>query len=166
MEHTMTKSYIPILSRHSGAWRIYLAFAPDAKGRPQGAWDPERCTEPVDRALELLGKPGTLWAHVWSMSEQQFAFTVYPEDRATWEAERDNWRGKAKTMASETSSELAKAMPARMPSGIDVKAARKVLELRKAGLGYVAIETEMGITGKKGFWAWKIVKAVERGAVA
>lgn len=38
---------------------------------------------------------------------------------------------------------------------------KRVLELRARGLGYVDIDANFGIYGKRGWWSWKIVKAAK-----
>jgi hypothetical protein len=118
--------------------------------------------EAHDVSLNLLRvSDGILGTVVWSISEEQFICSYRqgdqnnpapappdPIEEAT--SVQDQRKARALARALESAESIPRA---------DREA---VITLRKAGMGYVAIEKEMGIEGKKGFWAWKIFKAYER----
>lgn len=163
----MTSSFVEILARHDGPWKLFAAMGADAKGRPLGAWVPEKTAEPIDDAFALMDKGGIEAVAVWSMSEQQFCVTVEPSDRRIWDVEREDWRAKARTLTRETSAEIAKtAPPVRLADDVTPDVMRQVLKLRATmnekgrPMGYVAIEIAMGQGDqKKGFWTMKILRA-------
>lgn len=155
----MTSSFVAILSRHTGPYKLYINFhVPEGTKKKDrdtyaGQWWPEKTKDPVEDAYKMLA-PGIRAINVWSCSEECFVLTVMEEDRPTWEREREGWMDTARAMRKEA----APVVVLRLQEGTSPETVRKVLALRAGGMGYVAIDREFGIEGKKGWWSWKIVK--------
>lgn len=155
-----TSSFVKVLARHDGPWRLAVSMPADHKGRRETMWLPERRSDPIGDALAFMSETGVDSVSAWSESEGQFVMTITPDDAAVWAAEGVNWREAIKAARKEVKEALP-ARPVKLPPELKKDDVERVLELRATGMGYVHIEAELGIEGKKGFWAWKIVKANE-----
>lgn len=173
-EKKLTKSFIQILARHDGPYRLQ-AVLPDEKGpkgsmRPQTVWMPDRTSDPVEAAMKLMAESSgsIVTVHAWSDSEQQFVLTVKERDRAMWEAERTGWREAARTIQKETSAVIALTRPpAKAPDGLTQEIIDRVHYMRSV-LGengrptpYMAIELMILGETKKGFWAMNVLKTTK-----
>lgn len=159
----MTSSFVKILARHEGPWKLCASLPVDAKGRSSTMWIGMKTDDPVGTALGILedSEDSIVSIKAWSESEQQFVLTIDKGDRAVWDAEKENWKQKVRELARAEAAELPKR-EIKAPQGVAASDTERVLTLRASGMGYVAIEKEFGIENKKGFWAWKIVKAAEK----
>ncbi len=158
-ENGMTKSFVQILARHEGPWKLRALLPDGPKGKPRAEWMPTKTADPVSDAFGLMDKNPSISSVVaWSESEQQFVLTIDRADRDVWEKERGNWREAVKLAAKTTAAAIPERV-LKIPAGIDAETVRKVLAARASGLGYVAVDAKFGVYGKKGFWSWKICKA-------
>lgn len=160
-----TRSFAEIYERHEGPFLVSATLPGDNGGvsaekfdKRMGAWEAHHT------ALMLLrAHSAVLGVVVWDVYEQQFVCSYRQGDQdrdvpgppdPIIEAERVDAEKRARSLTRSLAS--ADDVPLEQREG--------VLMLRAAGMGYVAIEKEFGIVGKKGFWAWKIVKAAEQNA--
>ena len=160
-----TRSFAEIYARHEGPFLVSATLPGEEGGLSQekfdkrmGAWEAHHTAIMLLQAHEAV-----LGVVVWDIGEQQYVCSYRQGDQHL------NAPGPPDPIEEATRVEIEKrsrSMARSLASADDIPLEQReaVLMLRAAGMGYVAIEKELGVLNKKGFWAWKIVKAAERNA--